>query len=584
MQPNNPLGGPDIKRMILAMVLAMLTLVGWQYFYERPRMQANPPAAQAAPLKQAPALAHQEIATEQPMVDTAPEIAIRSDRLHGSISLRGARIDDLTLAQYRETIAEDSPEVRLLSPASSELPYFVETGLLPESPSVATPNAQTLWTADSDVLTPEKPVTLRWNNGQGLVFEKHIALDDAYMFTITTTVKNNAAAPVTLYPYGLVSRAYDDSGEHIYFMHEGPLGVMDDVLNDVTYESLRDDGTQKFGNVKGWVGITDKYWLTAVIPGPKTRFDAQFIHRDPTDGHDRYQADLRADPITVPAQESASSELRVFAGAKEVNLLDAYSMQYNIPLFDRAVDFGSLYFLTKPIFLVLSYFNGIVGNFGVAILLLTVCIKILLFPLASKSMTAMAQMKLLTPKMVELRDRHKDDKMKMNQEVIALYKREGVNPMGGCLPILLQIPVFFALYRVLYTTLEMRHAPFFGWVHDLSAPDPTTVWNLFGLLPYSTDFLPVFLNIGLWPLIMCATMVIQQRLNPKPTDEVQAMVMAWMPFIFLFMFSGFAVGLVIYWAWNNVLTILQQLYINAKLEKKGLREPKAKTKTKAKAG
>lgn len=572
MQPKSPIGGSDIKNLILALVLATLTMVAWQYFYERPRMLEKAPDQSAAPLNKAPAIAHEAAAaTLAKPVEKAPRIAILSDRLHGNLSLRGARFDDLTLAQYRESLDEDAPEVRLLSPASSEMPYFVETGFLAAESNVRAPNADTVWETDAKELTPEQPVTLRWNNGQGLTFEKKITLDDAYMFTITTTVKNNGAAPVTLYPYGLVSRAYDDNTKHVFFMHEGPLGVANNVLHDMTYESLREDGAQKFEQSRGWVGMTDKYWLTALIPGEDERFDATFAHRDVKDGHDRYQADFRGEAVTVPAGGTASEEMHLFAGAKEVKLLDAYRLQYNIPLFDRAVDFGSLYFLTKPIFLVLSYFYTLVGNFGLAILLLTVCIKILLFPLASKSMTAMAHMKRLTPKMQELRERYKEDKLKMNQEVIALYKKEGVNPMGGCLPILLQIPVFFALYRVLYTTLEMRHAPFFGWVRDLSAPDPTSIWNAFGLLPYSTDFLPVFLNIGLWPIIMCVTMIIQQRLNPKPADEVQAAVMAWMPFLFLFMFSGFAVGLVIYWAWNNVLTILQQLYINARLKKKGLK-------------
>lgn len=572
MKPNNPLGGSDIRNLILALVLATITMVGWQYFYERPRMEKMPPAAQAAPLKQAPAIAHQEIDAQQPILAEAPKIKIRSDRLHGSISLRGARFDDLTLAQYRETIEKKSPEVRLLAPATNELPYFVETGFLPADSGMKTPDVTSVWQADSTRLTQDSPVTLRWNNGQGLTFEKQIALDDAYMFTITTTVKNTSGKEVTLYPYGLVSRAYDDNTKHVYFMHEGPLGAMNNVLNDVTYKTLREDGPQKFEQSKGWIGMTDKYWLTALIPSQDMAFDANFLHKTVENGHDRYQADLRGAPVTIAAGGNAVNTMHLFAGAKEVKLLDAYRLQYNIPLFDRAVDFGSLYFLTKPIFHVLSYFYSLVGNFGIAILMLTLCIKTLLFPLANKSMTAMAQMKILNPKMQELRERYKHDKMKLNQEIMALYKREQVNPMSGCLPILLQIPIFFALYRVLYTTLEMRHAPFFGWVRDLSAPDPTTIFNLFGVLPYDpTTFLPHFLHIGVWPLIMCLTMIIQQRLSPKPADEVQAQVMQWMPFIFLFMFSGFAVGLVIYWAWNNTLTICQQLYINNRLKKKGLK-------------
>ncbi len=568
MQPNNsPFGGPEIRNLVLALVLATITMLAWEYFYEKPHMQAQPPAAQALPLKTTtPALAEPAPAP----IDRAPKIEIRTERLHGFISLRGARLDDLTLAQYHETIAKDSPEVRLLSPASDAMPYFIETGMLGEK--IRTPDASTLWQADGTVLDKNHPVTLRWNNGQGLTFTRRISLDDAYMFTIATTVKNAGGSPITLYPYGLVARAYDDVQKHVYFMHDGPLGVLNNVLEDTSYKKLRTDGPHKFdSSTGGWIGITDKYWLTAIIPDQTLQFDANFSHHDPIDGHDRYQADLRGAPVTVPAGGEIENTVRVFAGAKEVKLLDAYRTQFNIPLFDRAVDFGSLYFLTKPLFHVLSYFYGIVGNFGVAILLLTVSIKILLFPLASKSMTSMAQMKLLQPKMAELKERHGHDKLKLNQEVMNLYKAEKVNPMGGCLPLLFQIPIFLALYRVLYTTLEMRHAPFFGWVKDLSAPDPTSVFNLFGLLPYDVSALPHQLHIGVWPLLMCVTMVIQQRLNPKPADEVQATMMKIMPFLFLFMFSGFAVGVVIYYACNNILTILQQLYINAQLKKKGLK-------------
>jgi YidC/Oxa1 family membrane protein insertase len=572
MKPNNPLGGPEIRNLVIALILATLTMVAWQYFYERPRMEKMPAAASAQPLKMAPAVAHKQIETdERPIVDNAPKIDISTDRLHGSISLRGARFDNLTLAQYRETNAKDSPEVRLLAPASDALPYFAETGLLPADKSIRAPDTNTVWQADGRELTPQTPVTLRWSNGQGQAFEKKIAIDDAYMFTITTTVKNNGAAPITLYPYGLISRAYDDSEKHIYFMHQGPLNVTNNVLNDVSYKKLREDGPQKFEQAKGWIGMTDKYWLTAIIPSPDALLDTSFSHQPKTGMHDRYQIDMRGQALTVPAGSAATDTTHLFAGAKEVKLLDAYMLKLNIPLFDRAVDFGSLYFLTKPIFHVLSYFYTLVGNFGVAILMLTLCIKTMLFPLANKSMTAMAQMKILGPKMTEIRERYKHDKLKMNQEIMEMYKREKVNPMGGCLPILLQIPIFFALYRVLYTTLEMRHAPFFGWIHDLSSPDPTSVFNLFGILPYDVSMLPHQLHIGVWPIIMCITMVIQQRLNPKPADEVQAAVMKYMPYIFLFMFSGFAVGLVIYWAWNNTLTILQQLYINRRLAKKGLK-------------
>ena len=429
------------------------------------------------------------------------------------------------------------------------------------------PDAKTHWQADGNELSEKKPVTLRWSNGAGLTFEKKIEIDEHYMFTVTTTVKNTAATPVTLYPYGLLSRNYADTSKHYIIMHEGPLGVMNQSLEDITYKSLRNDGPQQFPGSHGWVGITDKYWLTAIVPESGQTFDASFKHFKRGE-LDAYQADLRGAAMNVPAGQSSSFTVHFFAGAKLVHLLDGYSEKLNIPLFDRAVDFGSLYFLTKPIFSLLNYFHGLVGNFGIAILLLTVCIKLLLYPLAHKSMVAMARTKQLMPRVEEIKARYGNDKMKMNQEMMALYKREKVNPVAGCVPMLFQIPVFLSLYRVLFVTIEMRQAPFFGWVHDLSVPDTTNIFTAFGYIPWDA---PSFLHLGVWPLVMCLTMVIQQRLNPKPADEVQAAVMTYMPFMFLFLFASFPAGLVIYWAWNNTLSILQQLYINVHLKKKGLK-------------
>lgn len=568
-------GSPDTRNILIAMALATLILVGWQYFYEAPRQKAalaaQQEAAKIAQQKKEAEKLKSISATKQSAnaMASAPKIVVKTERLHGSISLRGAQFNDLTLAQYHETQAADAPEVKLLSYGTETTPpYVIETGVLAADETVKLPDGDTLWTADKTTLTETQPVTLRWDNGAGLTFVKTIALDDAYMFTVTTKIINHGAAPLTVYPYGVIRRDYADTAKHVYFMHEGPLGVTNNVLEDVSYKTLRNDGPQKLEHGAGWIGLTDKYWLTAIIPEAATAFDATFTHVGDA-ASEAYQADLREGALTVPAHGEASSSVHVFAGAKEVKRLDAYSAQYNIPLFDRAVDFGSLYFLTKPIFEVLSYFNGIVGNFGLAILLLTVCIKALLFPLAHKSMVAMAHMKLLTPKMKDIRERHAQDKIKMNQEIMALYKTEKVNPMAGCLPILLQIPVFLALYRVLYVTIEMRQAPFFGWIHDLSVPDPTNLFNLFGLIPWTP---PQMLHIGVLPLIMCATMVIQQKLNPKPADEIQAMMMTYMPFVFLVMFANFPAGLVLYWAWNNTLTILQQLYINTHLDKKGLRQ------------
>lgn len=563
--------GPDIKNLIIALISATAIMFAWQYFYEGPRqkaLQAKHVVEQAKAEDAAKKAALEAPKTEaaNDVTAGAPRIKINTPNLHGSISLVGARFDDLTLANYREALEPESPEVKLLNRASANDAYFAELGVLGQN--IKLPDATTRWQSTDTELTIEKPVTLSWNNGEGLMFERKVAVDEHYMFTITTTVKNGAATAVTLYPYGLISRNYADKGKHVIFMHEGPLGVANNVLTDFTYKKLREDGAQKFEASKGWIGMTDKYWLTAIIPGKDDVFDAEYKHF--TRGQsDAYQVDLRGQPIEIAAGERAEITTRLFAGAKVVSIIDQYRDTLNIPLFDRAVDFGSLYFLTRPIFALLSYFHGIVGNFGVAIILLTIVIKALLYPLAHKSMVAMARMKQLTPKMNEIRARYKDgDKMLMNQEVMELYKREKVNPAAGCLPILLQIPVFFALYRVLYVTIEMRHAPFYGWIHDLSAIDPTNIFTLFGLIPWNV---PSFLHIGVLPAIMCVTMVIQQKLNPKPADEIQAAMMQWMPFVFLFMFAGFPAGLVLYWVVNNTLSIMQQAYINTHLTKKGLR-------------
>jgi len=571
-QPNTPGQGPDIKNLIIALVLCTAIMGGWQYFVERPRIEAlrieQEKAAKIAAeeVAKAPVVETKVEAVQVTAEDDAPRLPLRSDSLHGTVNLKGGRFDDLTLADYRQELDKNSPEVRLLNKRGSALPYFAEFGLLPAKQGVSAPKSDTLWQSGARSLSPQHPVTLEWKSG-GVKYEKSIAMDENYMFTVTLSVSNDTGEALTFFPYGLINRTFDQEHSDQLILHEGPLGVFNNELKEVKYDDLKEDGAQKVEDSKGWLGISDKYWLGAIIPDQGATFDANFRHIR-HDEKDAYQIDLRGESFSVEPGESHSVTMRMFAGAKKVALLDQYSTQYNIPLFDRAVDFGSLYFLTKPMFKLLSFFHSHVGNFGIAIMLLTVAIKLIMFPLANKSYTSMSQMKLLTPKMMEIREKHGDDKMKMNQEIMEMYKREKVNPMSGCLPILIQLPVFFALYKVLFVTIEMRHAPFFGWIHDLSAPDPTNLFTLFGLIPWDA---PSFLHLGVWPIIMCATMVLQQKLNPKPTDEVQAMVIGYMPYIFLFLFASFPAGLVIYWAWNNTLTILQQWYIMRRLEKKGLR-------------
>ena len=473
--------------------------------------------------------------------------------MHGSIDLLGAMFDDLTLATYHETVDPKSPEVELLSPPGTLDPYLAEFGWVAATPDVKVPGPQTRWTASGGPLTPTNPVILTWDNGQGLIFTRTISVDPNYMFTVRDSIRNTGSTPVKLLPYGLISRTGTPHVAGYYILHEGMIGYLDGSIQEVKYSSLNPDKPLDYSSSGGWLGFTDKYWLTSLIPPQDEGIKARFTHTV-DGGIDRYQADYLGPEVTVAPDGSTETSARFFAGAKEVNLLDAYK-DSGIPLFDRAIDFGWFYFLTKPIFLILQFFYQILGNFGLAILLLTLCVKLLFFPLANKSYNAMSKMKLLQPEIQKLRERFPDDKARQQQEMMALYKRVGANPLAGCLPIVIQIPVFFALYKVLFVTIEMRHAPFFGWIHDLSAPDPTSFANLFGLIPFSP---PAILMIGAWPLFMGLTMFLQQKLNPQPVDPVQARMFMLLPIVFTYMLAAFPAGLVIYWAWNNLLSIAQQ--------------------------
>ncbi len=523
---------------------------------------APQPSAQQAPSRAAPGMTGTPPASFAPRAEVlaqSPRITVANPRLAGSIDLTGARLDDLTLVKYHETVDPKSPEIVLLAPDGSEEPYFVELGWVASDAKTKVPAPDTKWTGGGGELTPDHPVELTWDNGEGLTFVNRVAVDPDYMFTMTETVENHSTAPVTLHPYGLVQRVGEVENSSTYLLHEGPIGVFNGTLQDgIKYDTLK-SGEQDFATTGGWMGFTDKYWLVALIPDQKEAVAAKMRHfeRERTDA---YQVDYTGSEDVVPPGGSATDASRVFAGAKEVALLDRYESQGGVPRFDRAIDFGWFYFLTKPIFLTLDFFYTLIGNFGLAIMLLTVLIKALFFPLANKSYRAMSKMKLLQPEMAKLRERFGDDKQRLNQEMMALYKRVGANPMAGCLPIVIQIPVFFSLYKVLYVTIEMRHAPFYGWIHDLSAPDPTTFVNLFGLLPFVPPDIS-FLHIGAWPLIMGCTMFLQQKLNPQPPDPMQAKMFMILPVVFTVMLAPFAAGLVIYWSWNNLLSIAQQWVI-----------------------
>ncbi|AWK86348.1 membrane protein insertase YidC [Azospirillum thermophilum] len=567
----------DQRNLILAIALSIAILLGFQFFYEKPRIeqQKQLAAQQAAQTEQtvpapgtAPGAANPQIpglATAESAKDRAALLAeqlaagsrvkIDTPSLHGSVNLVGGRIDDLTLATYHETPDPKSPEIVLLAPAGTPAAYYAEFGWVPEDRSVAAPGADTRWTANGTALTPDKPLLLTWDNGSGLVFERKVEVDKDYMFTVTQTVRNAGSQPVRLLPYSLVTRSGTPLTSGYYILHEGPLGVFDGKLSEKSYDDLRKAGkplTQE--TTGGWIGITDKYWLVSLVPDQKDKVTARYVYSSPGNS-DRYQVDLLGTAIEVAPGATATQTGRLFAGAKQVKLLDAYADKLGITNFDLAIDFGWFYFLTKPFFYALDFLGRVLGNFGLAILVFTVIVKAAFFPLANKSYQAMSKMKKLQPQMQSLRERFADDPQRMNQELMGLYKREKVSPVSGCLPILIQIPVFFALYKVLFVTIEMRHAPFFGWIHDLSAPDPTTIFNLFGLIPWDP---PAMLHLGAWPLIMGVTMWLQQRLNPAPPDPVQQKVFAFLPIIFTFMLAGFPAGLVIYWAWNNLLSVAQQ--------------------------
>jgi len=584
----------DNKNTILAIVLSALVLIGWQYFVGMPQEKARQEQLQQQEQKQAaqpqqpgqPAQAPPQGAPngQTPQVPggpttapatslsraaalaASPRVAIKTDSLEGSIALKGGRIDDLALIKFRETVDPKSPPIFLLSPSGTGDPFYAEFGWTTGGGSnVKVPTADTVWTqSGSGALAVGKPVTLTWDNGEGLEFRRTIAVDDKYVFTLKDEVVNKGGAPVTLYPYGLISRHGTPHTAGYYILHEGLIGVLGDQgLQEYTYKNIDDKKTVNFDVTNGWLGITDKYWAATLLPDTNARLKARFS-TGTLGTLKTYQTDYLLDAVTVAPGATGAADARLFAGAKEVAVVNDYEKQLKLNRFDLLIDWGWFYFITKPLFMVIDYLYRVVGNFGVAILIVTLLIKLIFFPLASKSYASMAKMKAVQPQMMALRERYGDDKVKQQQALMELYKKEKINPLAGCLPIAIQIPVFFSLYKVLFVTLEMRHAPFFGWIHDLSSPDPTNLFTLFGLLHYDPTVVPVighFLHLGLWPLIMGVTMWLQMKLNPAPPDPTQAMIFNWMPVIFTFMLASFPAGLVIYWAWNNSLSVTQQAFI-----------------------
>jgi YidC/Oxa1 family membrane protein insertase len=592
----------DNRNTILAVILSGLVLIAWQYFYNIPQMEKQraaqqaqaelqknaatqpadnssatntPPQAGSAPAPTAaPAAGSGPVVDRDTAIAATPRVKIETPTLIGSISLKGARIDDLSLVKYRETVDPNSPPIELFAPSNTASPYYSEFGWVPAAGStVRLPNQDTTWQQESSgSLTPSSPLVLKYDNGEGLVFHRTIAVDDHYLFTVRDEVTNTGNAPVTLYPYALISRGGTPPVSGYSILHEGFIGYLGEQgLQELTYKKV-DEQAVPFTNVtNAWLGITDKYWAAALLPDTnQTLMQAHFS----TGGQQkRYQADYLLPAQTINIGGTGSANARVFAGAKEASVVGlnfpfvgfgGYNQQLGLNHFDLLIDWGHFYFITKPMFLALDFFYHLVGNFGIAILLVTVIVKLLFFPLANKSYASMAKMKSVQPQLQALKERYPDDKVKQQQEMMEIYKKEKINPIAGCLPIAIQIPVFFSLYKVLFVTIEMRHAPFYGWIKDLSAPDPTNLFTLFGLLHYDPTQIPVFghyLALGIWPLIMGVTMWFQMKLNPTPPDPTQQLIFGWMPVIFTFMLAGFPAGLVIYWAWNNTLSVLQQSFI-----------------------
>ena len=571
------------RNFLITIALSVLILTVWQLFYMNPRMEAErvreearieteqrqvqpgdtadlpqpgAPGQSGAPAVPGAGTALPTVAGRDDALAASQRIRIDTPRLSGSINLVGARIDDLVLNEYRVSVEPNSPSIELLNPSALSDGYYAEFGYTGAEQAGSLPGPQTEWTAqEGAVLTPDTPITLSYTNDEGLTFERTIAVDENFLFTYSDEVRNDGGDAVDLFNYGRVTRIGTPQIEGFFILHEGLIGVTgEEGLQEIDYSTVREDRQIQPGRSNdGWFGITDKYWAVTLIPRSGESFQPRYAYFD--DGRERYQVDFLTDAIALAPGQSVTVENMVFAGAKQVHVVDAYEAEHGIRQFEMLIDWGWFYFITKPLFFVIDWLFRLLGNFGLAILATTVLVKAVFFPLANKSYVSMANMKKVQPKMLEIREKYADDKMKQQQAMMELYKTEKINPLAGCWPILIQIPVFFALYKVLYVTIEMRHAPFFGWIQDLAAPDPTSLFNLFGLLPYDV---PSFLLVGVWPIIMGITMFLQMRMNPTPPDPTQAMIFTWMPVVFTFLLATFPAGLVIYWAWNNFLSIVQQ--------------------------
>lgn len=555
----------DLRNLMIFIAMSVLLWFAYDHFVMKPKVESMR-AAQAQQTEQLASFTPEQLDAqkEKPrdaVIGASERIAFDNGTVYGTINLTGARLDDLNLHHYHTSV-ERTKTVAVLSPAGGPFPRYLEYGWVAQGNNIKVPDGGTQWQVQgNNKLTQDTPVTLVWNNGQGLRFENIVSLDAEYGFSVEQRVVNNSGADVTLYPFALVTEhGLPKDFAPRWIIHEGPIGYLGGELIEYDYDDVTDKRQDAHDASTGWIGITEKYWLAALVPPQGEAAKYRFTHTPPAvpGAKDRYQTDVMGAGRTIGAGETASYTMNSFVGAKKVSLLEQYEKKWGVAHFDLAVDFGLFYFLTRPFFFILNLFYGLVGNFGVAIIMFTVVLRICVFPLANTSFKSFAKMRQVSPQMYELRAQYKDDKKKLQEELVKLYQREKVNPMAGCLPILVQIPIFFALFKVLSNTIEMRHAPFFGWIQDLSMPDPTSVFNLFGLIPWNP---PQFLMIGIWPCLMLITMLIQRQLSPPPQDKTQAMVINMMPWMMTFILASFASGLVIYWTFNNLFSVIQQYII-----------------------
>ena len=549
----------DQKNVVAAISLSAAVIILYSLFFAPEPPQRNQNLAEKNKLEQnsyAPSLDQEEKVVEVSRAEAIEQnerIKFENENIIGSISLKGATIDDLTFKNY-DTTLESNVNVTLLNPRNIKDGYFIESGFVTTDKNIDIPNSDSIWEVKGNKqLTEQSPVRLTWTNDQGITFEKQISIDDKFLFTINQKVVNSTDKKYDFYSYGQIIRNKIPEGlTDFYILHEGLLASLDGELIEEDYDDIEEE---KFSMnaAKGWFGIGDKYWISSIVPPRNKEFKTTFDYKN------KFRANyISTEPIELGSNSSISEEMQVIVAAKRVDTIDGYAADLNIDKFDLVIDWGFLYFITKPLFYAIDYFFDLMGNYGLAIIAVTFCIRLAFFPLANFSFRSMAKMKALTPEMTRLKELHKDDKMKLQQEMMALYKKEKVNPMSGCLPIMIQIPVFFALYKVLFVTIEMRQMPFYGWIQDLSERDPTSLFNLFGLLPYDV---PSFLVIGAWPVAMGVSMWVQQKLNPAPTDPMQAKIFAFFPLFLTVILAPFPAGLVIYWTVNNVLTMAQQLFI-----------------------